>query len=73
MAALIGNKRQRSGSGEAETRMVIEDEGDEGANGSRAAIDRVVIDRIEWAKIDRTEIDRVVNRKEIVGQLVDSG
>jgi hypothetical protein len=32
-----------------------------------------VIDRIEWAKIDRTEIDRVVNRKELVGQLVDSG
>jgi hypothetical protein len=37
------------------------------------AIDRVVIDRMEWAKKDRTEIDRVVNRKEIVGQLVDSG
>jgi hypothetical protein len=34
MAALIRNKRQRSGSGEAETGMVIEDEGDEGANGS---------------------------------------
>jgi hypothetical protein len=32
---IIGNKRQRSGSGgEAETGMVIEDEGDEGANGS---------------------------------------
>jgi hypothetical protein len=54
--------------------MVIEDEGDEGANGSSSGdSDRAVIDRIEWAKIDRTEIDRAVNRKEIVGQLVDSG
>jgi hypothetical protein len=34
MTTLIGNKRQRSGSGEAETPMVIEDEGDEGASGS---------------------------------------
>jgi hypothetical protein len=32
-----------------------------------------MIDRIEWAEIDRTEIDRMVNRKEIVGQLGGSG
>jgi hypothetical protein len=44
-----------------------------GQTAAAAAIDRAVIDRIEWAKIDRKEIDRVVNRKEIVGQLVDSG
>jgi hypothetical protein len=31
-----------------------------------------VIDRIEWAKMERTEIDRVMNRKEIAGQLGDS-
>jgi hypothetical protein len=34
MTALIGNKRQRGGSEEAETGMATEDEGDEGANGS---------------------------------------
>jgi hypothetical protein len=34
MAALIGNKRQRSRSGEAETGMEIEDEDDEGASDS---------------------------------------
>jgi hypothetical protein len=34
MTALIGNKRQRSGSGVAETQMATEDEGDEEANGS---------------------------------------
>jgi hypothetical protein len=52
MTALIGNKRQRSGSGETETGMVIEDEGDEGANGSSSG-DRQGgdIDKIEWAKI----------------------
>ena len=45
-----------------------------GQTAAAAAIDRAVIDRIEWAKIDRTVIDRgVVNRKEIVGQLVDIG
>ena len=58
MAALIGNKRQRSGSGEAETGMVIEDEGDEGANGSSSG--------------DRQGGDRQnrVGRKEIIaGQL----
>jgi hypothetical protein len=44
-----------------------------GETAAAAAIDRAVIDRIEWAKIDRTEIDRVMNRKEIVGQLVDIG
>jgi hypothetical protein len=38
-----------------------------------AAIVRAVIDKIEWAKMDKTEIDRGVNRKEIVGQLGDSG
>jgi hypothetical protein len=71
MTTLIGKKRQRSGSGEAETGMVIEDEGDEGTNGSSSG-DRQDgdIDRIEWAKIDRTEIDRMTNRKEIIaGQL----
>ena len=44
-----------------------------GQSAATAAIDRAVIDIIEWAKIDRTEIHRVVNRKEIVGQLGDSG
>ena len=44
-----------------------------GQAAAAVVIDRAVIDRIEWAKIDMTEIDRVVNRKEIVGQLVDSG
>ena len=38
-----------------------------------AALDRAVIDRIEWAEIDRTEIDRMADRKEIVGQLGGSG
>jgi hypothetical protein len=44
--------------------MVIEDEGDEGQTAAAAAIDRAVMDRIEWAKIDRTEIDRGVIRSE---------
>ena len=34
MTTLIGNKRQRSGSGVAETQMVTEGEDDEGANSS---------------------------------------
>jgi hypothetical protein len=60
MAALIGNKRQRSGSGEAETGMVIEDEGDEGANGSSSGDTRyrAVIDGIEWMGEDRQDGDR---------------
>jgi hypothetical protein len=33
----------------------------------------VVVDKVEQTWIDRTEIGRVVIRKEIVGQLVDSG
>ena len=67
---MIGNKRQRSASGVAETQVVTEDEGDEeGANGSSsAAIVRAVIDKIEWAKIDRG-----MKRTEIVGQLGDRG
>jgi hypothetical protein len=36
---MIGNKRQRSASGVAETQMVTEDEGDEGANGSSSSGD----------------------------------
>jgi hypothetical protein len=54
--------------------MVIEDEGDEGANGSSSG-DRQSGDRQNKVGEDRhrTEIDRVANRKEIVGQLVDSG
>ena len=40
-----------------------------GHTAAAAAIDRAVIERIEWAKVDRTEIDREANRKEIVGQL----
>jgi hypothetical protein len=31
-----------------------------------AAIDRAVIDIIEWVEIGRTEIDRTANRTEIV-------
>jgi hypothetical protein len=56
--------------------MVVEDEGDEGTRGQAAAavvIDRVVIDGIKWAWKDRTEIYRVLNRKEVVGRLADSG
>ena len=34
MTTLIGNKRQRSGSGEAESGMVFENEGDEGTSDS---------------------------------------
>ena len=53
MTILIGKKRQRGGSGVAETQMVTEDEGDEeGANETAvAAIVRAVIDKMEWPKI----------------------
>ena len=63
MTTLIGIKRQRGGSEEAETGMATEDEGDEEANNSSGG-DRQGGDRqhIEWAEIDRTEIDRMSNR-----------
>jgi hypothetical protein len=57
MAALIGNKRQRSGSGEAETGMVIEDEGDEGASGSTSG-DRQGGDRQNGMGAERQDGDR---------------
>jgi hypothetical protein len=49
-----------------------------GQTAAAAAIDRAAIDRIEWAKVDMTQDgDRQggesSNRKEIAGQLVDSG
>jgi hypothetical protein len=47
MIALIGNKRQRGGSGVAETEMATDDEGDERMQtAAAAAIDRAVIDII---------------------------
>ena len=52
MAALIGNKRQRSGSGEAETGMEIEGEDDEGASGSGSG------DRQSGVDLDRQDEDR---------------
>jgi hypothetical protein len=54
--------------------MVAEDEGDEGTSGSSSG-DRQGGDRQSGMGVEghRTEIDRVVNRKEIVGRLVDSG
>jgi hypothetical protein len=70
MTILIGKKRQRGGSGVAETHMVTEDEGDEEAKSSSG--DRQGGDRQQHrvgGDVDRTEIDRMVNRKEIVGQL----
>ena len=53
----------------AETGMEIEDEDDEGASGSGSG------DRQSGVDLDRQDekIDREVIRKEIVGQLVDSG
>jgi hypothetical protein len=54
--------------------MATEDEGVEEANNSSGGDrQRAVIDSTERAEIDRTEIDRMVNRKEIVGQLGGSG
>jgi hypothetical protein len=73
MTALIGKKRQRGGSGVAETQMVTEDEDDEEANSSGS--DRqggVRQNRVSGDRQDG-EIDRMVNRKEIVGQLGGSG
>jgi hypothetical protein len=52
VAALIGNKRQRSGSGEAETGMEIEGEDDEGASGSGSG------DRQSGVDLDRQDEDR---------------
>ena len=52
MATLIGKKRQRSGSGEAETGMVIEDEDDEGASDSGSG------DRQSGIDLDRQDGDR---------------
>ena len=58
MAALIGNKRQRSGSGEAETGMVIEDdEGDEGTSGSSSS-DRQGGDRQNGMGVEGQDGDR---------------
>jgi hypothetical protein len=42
-------------------------------NRAAAAIVRAVIDQIELAKMNKTEIDTGMDRKEIVGQLGDSG
>ena len=52
MAAQIGNKRQRSGSGEAETGMEVEDEGDEGASDSGSG------GRQSGVDVDRQDGDR---------------
>ena len=52
VAALIGNKRQRSGSGEAENGMEIEGEDDEGASGSGSG------DRQSGVDLDRQDEDR---------------
>jgi hypothetical protein len=73
MTALIGNKRQRGGSGVAETEMATDDEGDEDANSSSSG-DRQGSDRhhIEWTEIGRTEIDRMANRTEIVEKSDDN-
>ena len=57
MTALIGNKRQRGGSEEAETGMATEDEGDEGANGSSSG-DRQGGDRQNRVGEDRQDGDR---------------
>jgi hypothetical protein len=61
MTALIGNKDSEVQMRIAETQMVTE--GTLRTRATReqtAAIDRAVIDKIEWAKIDRTEIDRMM-------------
>jgi hypothetical protein len=54
--ALIGNKRQRGGSGVAETQVVTEDEGDEEANSSSG--DRQGGDRQHRVGGDRQDGDR---------------
>jgi hypothetical protein len=74
MTSMIGNKRQRSASGVAETQMATEDEGDEGANGSSSG-DRQGGDEQNRVGEDGQDGDRQdeMNRKEIVGQLGDSG
>jgi hypothetical protein len=58
MTTLIGNKRQRSRSGVAETQIVTEDEGDEGANGSSSSGDRPGGDRQNRVSEDRQDRDR---------------
>jgi hypothetical protein len=57
MTTLIGNKRQRSGSGEAATGMVIEDESDEGASGSSSG-DRQGGDRQNGMGVEGQDGDR---------------
>jgi hypothetical protein len=57
MTALIGNKRQRGGSGVAETEMATEDEGDEEANNSSSG-DRQGGDRQHRVGGDRQDGDR---------------
>jgi hypothetical protein len=60
----IGKKRQRGGSGVAETQMATEQEGDEEANSSSG--DKQGGDRQNRVDGDRqAEIDGMVNRKEI--------
>jgi hypothetical protein len=57
MTTLIGNKRQRSGSEEAETGMATEDEGDEEANNSSGG-DKQGGDRQHRVGGDRQDGDR---------------
>ena len=57
MTTLIGNKRQRGGSGVAETEMATEDEGDEEAN-SNSSGDRVGGDGQNRVGGDRQDGDR---------------
>jgi hypothetical protein len=54
---MIGNKRQRSASGMAETQVVTEDEGDEEANGSSSG-DSQGGDRQNRVGEDRQDGDR---------------
>jgi hypothetical protein len=55
---MIGDKRQRSASGMAETQVVTEDEGDEEANGSSSSGDSQGGDRQNRVGEDRQDGDR---------------
>ena len=57
MTALLGNKRQRSGSGEAVSGMVAEDEGDERTSGSSSG-DRQGGDRQSGMGVEGQDGDR---------------